>query len=145
MTTHPLSVWLVLLGALPFVACALLPIFGWTQVPVLGSTDLIAASYGLAIASFVAGTHWGIAVQTDNSVPINLFVSSNVALLAAWFAFIGASTNWQLVAQIIVFAFLWMIDRRLRQAELISADYYRLRSIATTIVCASLSVTVAVP
>ena len=124
------------------MACAVLPFFGWAELPRLGSLDAVAASYGLAIVSFVSGTHWGIAIRDAKDIPVNLFITSNVALLAAWFAFIGAGVTWQLLMQIAVFVFLWVIDRRLQRAGVISAEYFRLRSIATLIVCTSLVITV---
>ena len=39
---------LAALGAIPFLACAILPLVGITELPYLGSTSNIAAAYGLA-------------------------------------------------------------------------------------------------
>jgi Protein of unknown function (DUF3429) len=46
-------------GALPFVACALIPLFGVSSIKLIGSFDYIAAVYALTIVSFMAGVHWG--------------------------------------------------------------------------------------
>ncbi len=134
---------LTLTGATPFVACALLPMLGLAALEPLGRLDAIASSYGLAIASFVSGSHWGVFLRDAEYSPLNLFVTSNVALLAAWIAYIAAALHWQLVAQIIAFVFLWAVDQRLCQSGLITPHYFRVRTIATGIVCASLILIVA--
>ncbi|MEM7430709.1 MAG: DUF3429 family protein [Pseudomonadota bacterium] len=78
------------------------------------------------------------------NVPVNLFITSNIALLTAWFAFIGASVDWQLIVQIFVFAFLWLVDHRLWRADVISTQYFKLHTTATLIVGTSLLITIVV-
>ncbi len=134
---------LALLGAFPFVACAILPLFGLSAIYPIGSLDAVAASYGVAISSFVAGSHWGIYLREESDVPVNLFYTSNVALLAVWIAYVAGPLSWQLSIQIATFAFLWLTDRQLRGAEFITAHYLRIRGIATAVVCASLALIVA--
>ena len=94
---------LALTGTTPFVACALLPLIGIDTLPVLGALDFLASTYGLAIICFLAGAHWGIYLYGQSRTPFNLFVSSNVVLLAVWFAFIGANLAWSIAVQIIAF------------------------------------------
>lgn len=129
---------LALMGAFPFIACAILPLLGVAAIYPIGPLDAVASSYGLAISSFVAGSHWGIFVRESKDLPINLFYTSNVALLAVWITYVTAPLPWQLIVQIATFALLWGIDRQLRGADLISEHYFRIRSIATAAVCASL-------
>lgn len=129
---------LALTGTTPFVACALLPIFGIDTLPVLGALDFLASTYGLAIICFLAGAHWGIYLYGQSRTPFNLFVSSNVVLLAVWFAFIGANLAWSIAVQIIAFQTLLFIDFRLNQGAIISARYLRIRFVATLIATVSL-------
>ena len=129
---------LALTGTTPFVACALLPLFGIDTLPVLGALDFLASTYGLAIICFLAGAHWGIYLYGQSRTPFNLFVSSNVVLLAVWFAFIGANLAWSIAVQIIAFQTLLFIDFRLNQGAIISAMYLRIRFVATLIASISL-------
>jgi hypothetical protein len=129
---------LALTGTTPFVACALLPLFGIDTLPVLGALDFLASTYGLAIICFLAGAHWGIYLYGQSRTPFNLFVSSNVVLLAVWFAFIGANLAWSIAVQIIAFQTLLFIDFRLNQGAIISARYLRIRFVATLIATVSL-------
>jgi len=129
---------LALAGTTPFVACALLPLIGTESIPVLGSLDVLASTYGLGIICFLAGAHWGTYLYGQFRTPFNLFVSSNVVLLAVWFAFIGASLAWSIAVQIIAFQVLLFIDYQLNQSGIISANYLRIRFVATLIASVSL-------
>lgn len=131
---------LALTGTAPFVACALLPLIGIDTLPVLGPLDFLASTYGLAIICFLAGAHWGTYLYGQSRTPFNLFVSSNVVLLAVWFAFIGANLAWSIVVQIIAFQILLFIDFRLNQGAIISTRYLRIRFVATLIATVSLLV-----
>lgn len=129
---------LAIAGTTPFVACALLPLIGTESLPVLGPLDVLASTYGLAIICFLAGAHWGTYLYGEFRTPFNLFISSNVILLAVWFAFIGASLAWSIAAQIIAFQVLLFIDYRLNRSAIISANYLRIRIVATLIASVSL-------
>ena len=52
--------YLTLAGVLPFVAGAILPIAGTQTVLPVGELHALVGSYGLAIVSFLAGTHWAM-------------------------------------------------------------------------------------
>lgn len=129
---------LALTGTFPFVACALLPIVGIDEVPVLGALDFLAGTYGLAIICFLAGAHWGTYLSSRPSRSLNLFVISNAIFLAVWFAFIGAGLEWAIGTQIIAFLVLLFIDHRLKVGGVIDAHYFRIRSAATAIAVISL-------
>ena len=132
-------------GALPFVACALLPLVGIDTIPPFGRLDRLAGSYGMAIISFLAGIHWATQLYLKPRVPINLFVASNVVFLAVWFSYVAASLNWALATQIVAFPVILGIDFELRRLGLISPQYTRTRLVATTMACASLLVIVMTP
>jgi len=129
---------LAIAGTLPFVACALLPLFGIESIPVFGRLDTLASAYGLAIVCFLAGAHWGNYLLARGDTPLNLFVTSNVIFLFVWFAFVGANLAWAITAQLVAFLVLLAIDYRLKTGGMISDDYFRVRLVATMIACVSL-------
>ncbi len=134
MTINKIHSSLSLAGTLPFIACALLPLADVASVPVIGSLDEVASSYGLVIVCFMAGTHWGIDLSRHEYTTINLLVSSNAIALFVWFAYLGASVTIAIACQVIAFLLLLAIDHRLRASEIISSDYFQIRLTATAIV-----------
>lgn len=136
--------YLTLAGTLPFIACAVLSLFGVASIPPLGSPDAVASSYGLLIASFMAGTHWGQCLSLSTSPPLNLFITSNVTALFIWFAYLTGNIAVSLACQGVAFLVLLAIDYRLRSAGIITANYLRVRATATAIVVLSLLLLVAV-
>ena len=131
---------LAITGTLPFVACAVLPLTGVDAIPPFGDLHQLASSYALAIVTFLAGAHWGTYLSTAETPTLNLFVSSNVVFLVAWFAFVATSIGWAIVTQIVALVFLLLVDYRLMQSGLISGHYFRIRSTATAIAIISLSI-----
>lgn len=130
----------MLLGAMPFLACALLPLTGVTEIDGLGRLDQLAASYGMAILCFLTGIHWATQLYASEAAPFNLFVGSNVVFLVVWIAYVAAGLQCAIVAQLLAFPVLLAIDYRLCQAELISRQYLRLRTVATVLAWFSLAV-----
>jgi hypothetical protein len=122
---------LTLAGALPFVACALLPLLGINSISPLGRLDMVAAGYGFGILSFVAGTHWAFQLLRPSDTPFNLFLTSNVVFVIVWAGWVIAPLNWALVIQSLAFSFLLYVDRRLAARGTTSSGYVRIRSIAT--------------
>ncbi len=142
MRANRLYAALAFAGATPFLACALLPFGGINEVPPLGALDYIAGSYGLAIICFLAGTHWAMFLLRPSESPFNLFVSSNVVFLAAWFAFVLASLQLALAIQIAAFLVLLFIEGKMLQSGLLTRHYLRIRSIATGVAVVSLAIIV---
>lgn len=128
----------VLAGALPFIAAATLIVNGAESIGPLRSVTESLVAYGLAIVSFVAGTHWGIYLQYKASAPTNLFVSSNAAVLAPWLTFVVGSIDNTLVALFLTFVFLALIEWRLYRSNLVTRAYFHMRVAATVIVGVSL-------
>lgn len=128
----------VLAGAIPFIAGAAAVVGGLETIGPVRSVTASVLAYGLAIASFIAGTHWGIYLQFKASAPFNLFVSSNAAVLFPWLTFVTGSVDGTLVALVLTFLFLCFVDWRLRRSNLIETAYFRLRLAATAIACIAL-------
>ncbi len=125
-------------GALPFVACALMPHAGLATIDPFGSFDRIAAAYGLAIVSFLAGVHWGTCIYRGDKAPRGLMIASNAITVAVWIAFLITSPAIALGVMILAFLGLLLIDLRLLKSGLITGHYYRTRAVVTTVVVASL-------
>jgi hypothetical protein len=133
---------LALAGTIPFIAGALLPLLGYDSLPYLGPLDQLVASYGLAIVCFLAGAHWGTYLSGRSADSLNLFVVSNAIFLAVWFAYVGAGVKIAIGIQIVAFLALLFIDLRLRGSDVISATYFRVRTVATLIAVVSLLIVI---
>ena len=130
-------------GALPFIACALLPWIGVDSILNFGTAEFVARSYGLAIASFLAGAHWGTFLYHREASPTNLFLTSNAVVLAAWFSFLMNVPAISLFVLILAFLYLLFIDYRLFAAGLLIDYYFRLRRNVTVIVVVCLAANIA--
>ncbi len=137
--------FLAFAGALPFVACALLPLFGTASIAPLGPLDAVAGSYGLGILSFIAGTHWAFQLLRRGDTPFDLFISSNVTFLLVWISWLIAPLNWALAIQALCFVSLLHIDRELSLRGVTSGHYFRIRSLATGAASLSLLIIVFTP
>ena len=128
----------MLMGATPFLACALLPLIGVEEIVGLGGVDQLASSYGMAILCFLTGVHWATQLYSGDAAPVNLFVGSNVIFLAVWFTYVFTELPWALATQLVAFLLLLAIDFRLLREGLITAHYLLMRGIATALACFSL-------
>jgi len=132
-------------GALPFIACALLPLIGVRAIQQIGSVDYIAAVYALTIVSFMAGVHWGMALdQQRTEWPVNLFLSSNAVTIMAWLAFLTTTPKITLIMGILAFLYLLWVDERLYSLNLLTAHYLQTRRRVTALVVISLLMVVGI-
>lgn len=138
MTREKIYSPLAYLGALPFLACALLYGLDVAPLPVLGTYIHVALVYGLVIISFMAGTHWGLYLHAAKSSPFNLFVTSNLITIVAWLLFLTTGPVITLSGFLLGFLSLLWIDYRLSQAGLITTTYYKTRVRVSALVIASL-------
>ena len=106
-------------GAAPFIAAALLAVIGVAAIPPFGAIGHIAASYALAIISFLAGTHWVVQLLKPAAT---------------------LSVAWVLAIQALTLVLLLVVDDRLRRAGVVSTAYFRARAIATLAAALSLLV-----
>jgi len=134
------SPYLTLAGAIPFVACAFLLMMNVVTVPVLGSVVDILSAYGLVIASFMAGAHWGnhLNLADDNKWAIRLPLYSNIIALGLWLGFLILSASSFIWLLVIGFISLLVIDYNLHRAQIISHAYFKVRQYVTAIVVISL-------
>ncbi|MGE6407385.1 MULTISPECIES: DUF3429 domain-containing protein [unclassified Psychrobacter] len=134
------SPYLTFAGAIPFVACAFLLMMNVVTVPILGSVVDILSAYGLVIASFMAGAHWGnhLDLADDNKWAIRLPLYSNVIALGLWLGFLILSPSSFIWLLVIGFISLLVIDYSLHRAQIISHAYFKVRQYVTAIVVISL-------
>ena len=138
MEDRPVYTALILAGATPFLACALLPVAGYDAIGRFGRLDELAAVYGLAILCFLTGIHWATQLYDRGALPVNLFIGSNVVFLAVVIAYMASSLKWALATQLIAFPLLLVVDYTLMQKALITQHYLGMRFIATAIACSSI-------
>jgi len=132
-------------GTLPFIACAILPWIGMPVVAGIGSCAYIAAAYGVAIVSFMAGIHWGTFLYQADSLPVNLLLTSNAITVAVWLAFILTPVAVSIAVIAAAFVLLLAVDFRLARAGLLTPDYLRTRRNVTLIVLTMLMLTIGSP
>ena len=128
-------------GALPFVACAILPIIGISQLPLVGEVALIAKSYGLLILSFLCGIHWGTYLYKAQSAPFNLFITSNVIVVSVWIVSLILSVQMSLIVLVIGFGVLLLIEAKVHKVGLITQRYFTMRRNVSLLVMACLMIT----
>lgn len=130
---------LTITGAAPFVLAAAAPYLGIAVVGPFGEPVRIALSYALAIICFLAGAQWATYLYRGREVAMNLFLWSNVVVLACWFAFLSRNVTVSIIVSIAAFVVLLVIDRRLLGLSIIDRHYFRMRLTATVIACLSLA------
>ena len=129
---------LTMAGVTPFVACAVLPLFGIEFIGPIGPLGEVAAGYGLAIISFLAGIHWATQLYELQKTPFNLLLASNVVFVAVWLVFVLGSLEAALIVQALALVTLLGLDRWLLGSGVITQHYYRVRGAATVLATASL-------
>ena len=131
------------LGALPFVAGAILSLLSIDTLPWLGSVLHIVSVYALVISVFMAGILWGVTLQlqeNNTNKQIN-FLVSNILTLTVWFVYLSYPDSIAfLLTTVVVFLWLLMLDVKLVRRQHISKRYYQARKWVSTIVILSLLV-----
>lgn len=137
MTRAELFKPLAYAGALPFIACALLVHTGIWSVPYLGATDYIAAAYGLAIISFLAGTHWSFFILFEERIAPHLLLTSNIITVITWVGFLFLPAQDALLLNTGAFAGLLYFDYQIAGASITVPKYIATRRTVTAIVVLS--------
>lgn len=139
--TSPLMQGLTYAGALPFLAGASCHITGYGDVNAANLT----CYWAFTILMFMAGTLWGIAVVAPQRIAPNLFIASNIVVLATCGALWFVPFNEAALLFATGFAVLLWLDRKAVQAGATSAAYGTMRLRVTTIVIACLALIAFVP
>lgn len=128
-------------GTLPFLVGALCSLLSVQQLAFIGSLEEMISSYGLIIATFMAGSYWGLSFSKHNHKPM-LAISSNVVTVLLWFAYLWLSFTFICISLIAAFIAYLYLDRQLLKLSIISDTYFKLRCKVTAIVllCLTLSI-----
>ena len=141
LSTLPLLQRLLpILGAIPFVAAATLLSMGTTEMPWGGTVVTMVRTYGVVIASFMAGVHWGQHLSLDKPTRSILAILSNAAALLVWAVFLSAGEQAIIITLALVFIALLVIDLWLSGKGVISIPYLQIRALVTAVVVASLAI-----
>ena len=138
-TSYPLYTYLMYAGALPFLISAMLLALGIHHLPFLKNVQHLISVYGLVIASFIAGTHWGQHFIPKQSKVALLLMSSNLYALLLWLSYLVLPLPQFFLALIALFTLLLWVDKTLYQAQEISSHYFYTRCIISGLVIASLA------
>jgi hypothetical protein len=130
-------------GTIPFLACAAILLFGQTMG--LGSLRQFAGqaitTYAAVIVSFLGGIQWGVALATHEQQPQtakSLFLLSVVPSLLAWAMLFLPNGSSRVIVAIFLVGFVWVIDALLHLQQALPTWFFRLRSIVSAVVMASL-------
>lgn len=130
-------------GTIPFLACAAILLFG--QHMGLGSLRQFAGqaitTYAAVIVSFLGGIQWGVALATHEQQPQtakSLFLLSVVPSLLAWAMLFLPNGSSRVIVAIFLVGFVWVIDALLHLQQVLPTWFFRLRSIVSAVVMASL-------
>lgn len=134
------SPYLTFAGTIPFIACAVFITMGIDAIRILGTTAHVLSVYGLVIASFMAGAHWGnhLNLTDNNPWAVKLPVFSNIIALGLWLGFLSLSTVGFIWLLVIGFISLLMIDYTLHRVNIINHEYFKVRKYVTLIVIVAL-------
>ena len=138
------SPYLTFAGATPFIIGAILITVGIDAVPILGNTEYVLSIYGLVIASFMAGAHWGthLGLADNDTWAFKLPIFSNIIALCLWLGFLTLSSAAFIWLLMVGFVSMLVIDYGLHHAQIISHDYFKVRKYVTLLVVVSLLIAV---
>lgn len=129
MNARQLTQILTFSGALPFYLL-LLPSLAWVDNAFRLQAFL---AYGAVIASFMAGTVWGM-VQRDVTPSFVVIIASNIVALVVWGSLLLPNAVAALTVQLITFALLLGIDRLVLNRGSEESWYFSMRSRITALV-----------
>ncbi|MDM3872487.1 DUF3429 domain-containing protein [Porticoccus sp. W117] len=135
-----LYTYLAYLGALPFVLCALCLLFGVYSLPYVGDVQVLLSTYGLVIASFMAGSLWGQQFQADQQWARSIGLLTNIVTVGVWLGYLLLPLSAFLRLLVIAFVGLLVMDRKQFQLGHISKTYFSTRCGVTAVVSAALVV-----
>lgn len=121
-------------GAVPFIVAATLTLLGVSALPWVGPVVSAVMVYGVIIASFMAGSLWGLQLALPRPTRLMLAFGSNVFAVGLWLAYLSGNIPLMLIGLIVVFIALVLIDVCLNVADIISRQYLYLRAVVTAIV-----------
>ena len=127
-------------GSIPFLFGAVLLTTGVGTQNLSINIQHLLSVYGLVISSFMAGTVWGQQVNRNSGWQLYLLFCSNAIALALWAAFVMLSFTSLMIAYIIAFLVLLLIDYQLNRNGMSNDNYFQLRLRVTFIVVLAIGI-----
>ena len=134
---HRMVQMLTYAGTLPLIIVAAQPIIGGVH---LNDALWVSTTYSATILSFLAGIHWACYLFFSDRCPRNLLIISNAVALLAWISLLSPQQPWSVLLQILCFLYLFVLDSKLQQVNILPPWFYTLRRNATVIVVLSLCI-----
>ncbi|APD51085.1 DUF3429 domain-containing protein [Francisella hispaniensis] len=120
-----IDIYLAYSGLIPFLFFTICLLFNYKYTLIFGNTIQALSTYGLIIASFLAGTHWGKQINIEPSITKSfLQISSNINVIAIWFAYLNLNSKYFILLLIIEFLVLLKIDHYIYILKIISSRYF---------------------
>lgn len=138
MNKNPLYFYLALAGALPFIFGAVLLILGIESLAIIGSIEVMMSSYGLLIASFMAGSQWGQHLQRQDQWKTLLPIFTNVLVIVLWLCYLKLNYLGFTLVLVCAFLLLLLVDYKFCQDQGIPKRYLSARVYVTAVVVTSL-------
>jgi hypothetical protein len=135
-----LATTLVVLGTVPFVVFTVAVAGFAAPLPFPAAPALMLHVYGVIIASFVAGLHWGIHFCKRTSDSVYLY-SSFIAVLL-WCSMWVAGSTIGLALVLLGFVLLWLEEYRLSVQRVTTAWFWKLRTAVTAVVVLCLAISI---
>ncbi|HEY7771971.1 MAG TPA: DUF3429 family protein [Marinagarivorans sp.] len=150
---------LTVAGAIPFVVLAIaLYVMTGSVAPIEAQSQvfqvkLLLGSYGVVIATFVAGSHWGniiaqmsthanasqvVGVSRYSPWPLSILILSNIFTLTLWGVWVLGTFQQLLLGLTVLFPLLLSVDYALYREHTVWRQYFYLRVIITAIVVVAL-------
>ncbi|AJI53796.1 DUF3429 domain-containing protein [Francisella philomiragia] len=121
-----LDIYLAYFGLTPFVFFSLCLILGYSDFLIFGNIIKAISLYGVVIASFMAGTHWGRQINLEPSFTKTLIqVASNLNAIVIWIGYLNLDPIDFMLLLIAEFLVLLKIDYYFFKLELISSKYFK--------------------
>lgn len=125
---------LTILGVVPFIGGALLLHCNITTWPYVAQVAETMNVYGLLIASFIAGSHWGITLSHNKVAHWHIACFSNVIVLVLWLAYSVVSTPTMLLVNSVTLGILLLQERLTWNMSSMPAGYVSVRIVITILV-----------
>ena len=140
ITSQSIMSFLTYAGSIPFLFGAVLLTTGVGTQNLSINIQHLLSVYGLVISSFMAGTVWGQQVNRHSGWQLYLLFCSNAIALALWAAFVILSFTSLMIAYVIAFLVLLLIDYQLNQNGMSNENYFKLRLRVTFIVVLAIGI-----
>lgn len=141
-SSSKIQIFLAYAGAFPFVFFTICTVCNIKSIVVFGSVVNATTIYGLVIASFMAGAHWGQQLSLKDKPKLLLQITSNINAIVLWIGYLNLSSQNFIFILILSFYISLKVDYLLYQNALIKREYFIFTRIPVTIiVIASLLIT----